>query len=322
MIAPPAVKVEGLRKVYKSRRQGETVAVDDISFEVTNGEIVGLLGPNGAGKTTTIKSICTLVTPTSGSIHINGVDVSAKPRTAVASMAAVLEGNRNLYWRLTVAENLELFAGLHGIPPKRVRPLIAELIDQFDLKGKTKAEARTLSRGMQQKLSVACALVKETPILLLDEPTLGLDVEISLELRESLKALAATGERTILLSSHDMDVVQSTCERVIIINKGRIVTDDKVANLLELFRMRSYRFTLSGMLDQGALALLREEFPHVRSEADADRMIVEAELTEAGQIYDFVEGLRRSGALIESIDRQDPNLEEIFVRIVKGESLV
>ena len=318
----PVVKVEGLRKVYKSRRQGETVAVDDVSFEVGRGEIVGLLGPNGAGKTTTIKSICTLVTPTAGAIHINGVDVSTTPRAAVANIAAVLEGNRNLYWRLTVAENLELFAGLHGIAAKQVRPLIAELIEQFDLSHKTKAEARTLSRGMQQKLAVACALVKETPLLLLDEPTLGLDVETSLELRQTLRTLAATGERTILLSSHDMDVVQSTCKRVIIINKGRIVTDDNVANLLELFRIRSYRFTLSGVLGEGALALLRREFPHMRSEADAQQTIVEAELIKAEQIYDFVDGLRRSGALIESIDRQDPNLEDIFLRVVKGESLV
>ncbi len=318
----PVVKVEGLRKVYRSRRQGETVAVDDVSFEVGRGEIVGLLGPNGAGKTTTIKSICTLVTPTAGAIHINGIDVSTKPRAAVANIAAVLEGNRNLYWRLTVAENLELFAGLHGIAPKRARPLIAELIERFHLTDKTKAEARTLSRGMQQKLAVACALVKETPILLLDEPTLGLDVETSLELRQTLRTLAATGERTILLSSHDMDVVQATCERVLIINKGRIVTDDNVSNLLELFRVQSYRFTLSGTIDKDALASLREEFPHMRVDTDEPRTIVEAELTEAGQIYDFVEGLRRTSASIESIDRQDPNLEEIFLRVVKGESVL
>ena len=315
----PMVEVTGLRKVYKSRKRGEVVAVDDVSFSVGRNEIVGLLGPNGAGKTTTIKCVCTLITPSAGRVLIDGVDALREPRRAVAGVAAVLEGNRNIYWRLTSKENLELFAGLNGIPARRVRPLISELIEQFHLEDKMTAEARTLSRGMQQKLAVACAFVKETPLLLLDEPTLGLDVETSYELRESLKRMAGEGQRTILLSSHDMDVVQAICERVIIVSEGRILADDSVANLLDLFRVRSYRFKLLGPIGEATKRDIFDAFPGVSLQSEAHESSIDVELVDGKQIYQLLDLLRASGASIETIDRSDPNLEDIFLRIVKGE---
>ncbi|MFQ5795465.1 MAG: ABC transporter ATP-binding protein [Candidatus Bipolaricaulia bacterium] len=260
----PIVQVENLTKIYRNYRQGDVVAVDHVSFSVNRNEVVGLLGPNGAGKTTTIKCLCTLIRPTSGHITIDGTDTLAHPRVALGKIAAVLEGNRNIYWRLSPRENLEFFAGLQGIPTRKIRPYIDQLIELFNLGEKAKTPARMLSRGMQQKLAVACALVKGTDILLLDEPTLGLDVETSYELRNVLKEMAKRGERTILLSSHNMNVVEEICDRVIIIHQGRVVTDDQVANLLELFKARAYRFA------------------------------------------------------IESIDCRNPNLEEIFLKIVQG----
>ncbi|MDW8141809.1 MAG: ABC transporter ATP-binding protein, partial [Candidatus Bipolaricaulota bacterium] len=181
------LQVKNLTKFYRSRRRGETVAVDNVSFSVSKNEVVGLLGPNGAGKTTTIKSICTILRPTSGEIWVDGADAIRNPRAALERVTAVLEGNRNVYWRLTVRDNLEFFAGLQGQSLRSVRSYIDELIEMFNLKEKVHEQARALSRGMQQKLAVACALVKRTPILLLDEPTLGLDVETSYELRWILK---------------------------------------------------------------------------------------------------------------------------------------
>lgn len=312
-----AVEVKDLSKVYISRKRGPTTAVDGVSFSVDPGEIVGLLGPNGAGKTTTIKSICTLIKPTSGSIHIDGVDAIRRPRSAVNKVAAVLEGNRNIYWRLTSKENLELFAGMQGIRASAVRTEITHLLEAFHLTDRTNAEARTLSRGMQQKLAVACALIKRTPVLLLDEPTLGLDVETSYELRASLKTMAGEGGRTILLSSHDMDVVQDVCERVIIINEGRIVSDDRVANLLEIFRVRAYKFTMAGTLPSLVQDDLVTRFPQARINADAHSTTLAVELSAGDQIYEVVEMLRACGAAIESIDRQDPNLEQIFLHILR-----
>lgn len=315
-----ALRVESLRKVYKTRRSGDVVAVDDVSFEVNRGEVVGLLGRNGAGKTTTIKCICTIVEPTGGTITLDGVDARRHPRRAVEKVAAVLEGNRNIYWRLTPKENLAFFAGIHGISARKVRDTIGELVEGFGLSDKADTDARKLSRGMQQKLAVACAFIKGTPVLLLDEPTLGLDVETSHEMRGTLKRMAAEGERTILLSSHDMSVVQDTCDRVIIINQGRIVADDRVGNLLDVFKARAYRFSIAGSLAEWQTSSLKERLPLIKIEGDMHHTTIDVELLDGAGFYELIDVLRRGDSQIESIDRQDPDLEEVFLRILKGEA--
>jgi ABC-2 type transport system ATP-binding protein len=318
-MAEPVLRVKNLRKVYHSRRQGDVVAVDDVSFSVYKNEVVGLLGPNGAGKTTIIKSICTILLPTSGEIWVDGVDALRNPRAALEKVTAVLEGNRNVYWRLTVRDNLEFFAGLQGQSLRSVRAYIDELIELFNLTEKVNEQARALSRGMQQKLAVACALVKRTPILLLDEPTLGLDVETSYELRWILKRMAEQGERTILLSSHDMNVVQDICERVIIINHGRIVADDRIENLQKLFTASAYRFEIEGHLSPQQQQKLTKQFDMVKISTDGSRTIIEAELLDSQKVYEIIDVLRENGCQLESVGKQYPDLEEIFLRIVKGE---
>ncbi len=319
MNAGPALEVHGLRKVYRSRRRGDVLAVDDVSFRVEPGEVLGLLGPNGAGKTTTIKCICTLVRPTGGLVVVGGIDALRHPRQAVKRLTGVLEGNRNVYWRLTPIENLEFFAALQGIPARAVRRDIEELIERFGLVEKRKTPARMLSKGMQQKLALACAMVKRTPVLLLDEPTLGLDVEASFELRQVIKELAATGERTVVLSSHDMAVVEDVCERVVIIQDGRIVADDRVANLMRLFRARAYHFAISGTLSDEARAALEALFPLSTVRTADDHTEIEVEFPDPRDFYRLVDLLRDAGCTIDSIDRRHPDLEEIFLRIVKGD---
>jgi ABC-2 type transport system ATP-binding protein len=315
------VEVSNLTKIYKSRR-GPVVAVDDASFSVDRGEVVGLLGPNGAGKTTTIKCLCTLVEPTSGEISVEGEDAVRRPRSAVSKVAAVLEGNRNTYWRLTVRENLEFFAALNGHSAKSVRGLIGELIERFNLVDKTDTVSQQLSRGMQQKLAVACAFVKQTPVLFLDEPTLGLDVETSHQLRSELRQFGSTGERTILVSSHDMDVVQDVCDRVIIINEGKVVTDDKVSNLLELFSARAYTFTVRDRVSEEQDRHLRSRFPLIQIASDIHLTSISVELLDGAGFYELVDILRSGESVIDSIDRKDPDLEEVFLRIIKREQPV
>ncbi len=318
-MAELALSVKNLTKIYHSRRRGDTIAVDNVSFSVHKNEVVGLLGPNGAGKTTIIKSICTILKPTSGEIWVDGADAIRNPRAALEKVTAVLEGNRNIYWRLNVRDNLEFFAGLQGQSLRSVRAYIDELIEMFDLKEKVKEQARALSRGMQQKLAVACALVKRTPILLLDEPTLGLDVETSYELRWILKRMAQQGQRTILLSSHDMNVVQDICERVIIINHGRIVVDDRVENLRRLFSASAYRFEIEGQLSPQQQQRLRDQFDLIKISADGSRTVIEAELLDDHKVYEIIDVLRENGCRLDSVGKQYPDLEEIFLRIVKGE---
>ncbi len=292
-MADNVLQVRDLSKVYSARRK-RVIAVDRVSFGVARGEVVGLLGPNGAGKTTTIKCLCTLVHPSAGHMEIAGVNVRSHPRRALEKIAAVLEGNRNIYWRLSPRENLEFFSGLQGIPTRRVRPYIDELIGRFRLQDKADVSARMLSRGMQQKLAVACALVKHTDILLLDEPTLGLDVETY--------------------------VVQDVCDRVVIIHEGRVVTDDRVTNLLDLFRARAYRFRLEGRLSDAQCRKLQEEFALIHLHHSDHASEIEVELLRNDKLYQLMDILREGGSVIESIDRQDPNFEEIFLSIVRGGS--
>jgi ABC-2 type transport system ATP-binding protein len=171
---------------------------------------------------------------------------------------------------------------------------------------------------MQQKLALACAFVKDTPLLLLDEPTLGLDVSSSHELRSQIKELATEGGRTIVLSSHDMAVVEDTCERVVIINHGRVITDDSVANLIGLFKARAYRLSVNG-LDPSQRATLAAAFPMIRFTDTEEHTVIEVEFPDGRGFYRLVDVLRERDTEIESIDRRDPNLEEIFLRIVASQ---
>lgn len=318
-MSKPILQVEELTKTYHNYRRGDVVAIDGISFLVNRGEVIGLLGPNGAGKTTTIKCLCTLIRPTSGHIAIDGVNALTHPRDALTKIAAVLEGNRNIYWRLTPRENLRFFAGLQGIQMKRIRSSIDQLIEFFNLREKMNTPARMLSRGMQQKLALACALVKQTKLLLLDEPTLGLDVEASYELRKLLREMVQREQRTVLLSSHDMNVVKGMCDRVIIINQGRIVTDDTVSNLLEVFKARAYEVILSGHLNESQQCELKERFESIQINTGIDRSTIQVEFLKGRRFYELIDILRENGSMVESINHLDPDLEEIFLKVVQGD---
>lgn len=316
------IKVRNLKKYYKKRRSKEFVkAVDDISFQVNKGEIVGLLGPNGAGKTTTIKMICGLLIPDAGDITISGLDTKKNRLDSLKHISAVLEGNRNLYWRLTVRENMEYFAGNRGASRKEVAGRIDELLEDFNLKSKEKELVNRLSRGMQQKLAVAVALLAESDVILLDEPTLGLDVETGYEVRELLRNVVEKYSRTIIISTHDMDVVQDLCERTIIINQGNVITDDHVENLLRLFEVRSYSVQLGALLTEKQQVLLSEKFVHHEYIPDTYQSTIEVDLEKSEQIYDLFDVLKTENTPVESIDRGTVNFEQIFMKIVKGEDI-
>lgn len=314
------IEVRNIKKTYKKRKSKEIItAVNDISFTVNKGEILGLLGPNGAGKTTTIKLICGLLIPDSGFIKVNGIDTQEKRLHALRHISAVLEGNRNLYWRLTVRENLEYFAGNRGKSRKEVALEIDDLLEKFRLKEKEKELVNRLSRGMQQKLAIAVAMLADSEVILLDEPTLGLDVETGYEVREMLQDIVKNYNRTIIISSHDMDVIQNLCERTVIINHGEIVTNDKVDNLLRLFDVRAYTITLDGFLSEHQQQLLLQKFPQLEYIPDTIQSTLKVDLTKSEEIYDLFDVLKLEHTPVESIDKKTVNFEEVFMKIVKGE---
>lgn len=309
------LKIEHLTKHYCSRA-GKVTAIDDLNFSLEKGEVVGLLGLNGAGKTTTIKCLSGLVIPTTGRIAVGREQLTDR-RSRLSRIAAVLEGDRNCYWRLTARENIEFSAGLYGIPRRRIQSLMDELLERLSLEEQANTQVRKLSRGMKQKLAIACSLVKQTDIVLLDEPALGLDIETSHELRLLLREMSKKYGRAILLSSHQMDVVQDVCDRVIVIHEGRKVVDDKISSLLELFKAKSYRIALEGSVSQCQKQQLIEKFEMIQIKNGSDKSIIEVDFVEK-TLFDVMDVLRRDADIkIESINRCDPNLEEIYLKLIE-----
>lgn len=309
------LEVINLKKTYK----GGIKAVDNISFEIKRGEIVGLLGPNGAGKTTTIKCISTLIIPDSGQILIKGKDALKNPSFALKNIASVLEGNRNIYWRLNVRDNLEFFASLQGFSLRKVKNKIEELIDFFNLREKEKKEARFLSRGMQQKLAVACAFVKDTEIILLDEPTLGLDVETTRELKELIRKKAKEESKTLIVSSHNMKLIEDICDRVIIINRGKIVAIDSIKNLKKFFGYKAFSFEIEGKIDENIKKEFKEKFELVKFIENEYNTNMEIELKSIEIIYDVIEMMRNKNFRLKKFEEITPDFEEIYLKIVKNE---
>ncbi|MBP1923965.1 ABC-2 type transport system ATP-binding protein [Halorubrum alkaliphilum] len=310
---PPALVVDGVSKRFGSG-EGSVLAVDDVSLTVERGSIVGLLGPNGAGKTTLIKCALGVVLPDTGSVRVFGVDIGGSGhRAAYANVDAMLEGARNDYWRLTVRENLRYFATIRGIDPDSVADRHDRLLERLELVDKADTAVRDLSRGMKQKVSLASVLAGGAELVFLDEPTLGLDVESSRTLRRELRRLAVEEGLTIVVSSHDMAVIEDVCDRVVMMADGRIVADDTVSALLSGADRDAVRVT-SPDIDDDVLAALRDRF-EVRSVAvEGDRTSVE--VAAAGDdLYALMDALRAAGVTIGDVRTVQPDLEEVFVDV-------
>jgi len=207
-----------------------TVAVDGISLDIREGEIFGFLGPNGAGKTTTIKMLCTLLEPTSGTARVNGYDVSKQSSLVRQNLGAVLKGERSIYWKLTGKENLEYFAALYHIPRATAQKRVKDLLARFNLEDKADEYVERYSSGMKQRLAIAKAMLANPPVLLLDEPTVGLDPQSARNLRELILEIKQEG-RTVLLTTHYMEEADQLCDRIGIIDLGQIIALDTPTHL-------------------------------------------------------------------------------------------
>jgi ABC-2 type transport system ATP-binding protein len=312
---PPVVAVEGLQKTY-----GDDVrALDGVSFGVRPGEVVGLLGPNGAGKTTCIKCLLGLVEPSGGTVEVASVDAQANPRAAYGRVGAMLEGARNVYWRLTVRENLEFFAGIAGNAPSEVRDRHDELLERLTLAEKADEPVRDLSRGMKQKVSLATTLARDVDVVFLDEPTLGLDVESSLELRRELATLATERDLAVVLSSHDMDVIQDLCDRVVVLSDGEIVADDSVDALLDLFRTQTYEISFETPADTDVVSRLRQTCEVTDVSHHSTRTVVTVQLEDGNELPRVTGEVVDAGGQLHGVDTVEPDLEEAFLRITGGE---
>jgi ABC-2 type transport system ATP-binding protein len=308
------ISVDGLTKTYGSGSDAVR-AVDDISFDIERGSIVGLLGPNGAGKTSTIKSMLGLLVPDDGQVSICSVDVASDPERAHSHVGAMLEGDRNVYWRLTVRENLEFFAGLGGQHPGAVRERHDELLERLDLLDRADTVVNELSKGMKQKVSLASTLARDVDVIFLDEPTLGLDVETSRDLHRELRRLAEEDDITIVLTSHNLDIIEAVSDRVVILNDGEIIADDDTDALVDLFETQSYHFVVETPLPEAIETRLRREFD-VTFEREGGQVALECVGADSDTVYALMDVLSEAGMELREIESVDPDLEDVFLEVI------
>ncbi len=308
-----SLQVVNLRKTYKNplSRKKAFEAVRGVSFEIKPGEIYALIGPNGAGKSTIIKMIAGLIVPSSGDVLLDGKKLGSET-AAYKKLSAVLEGTRNVYWRLTPLENLHYFANLRGISTTDIRTKAVDLLRHLEIEGKKKNQSQHLSRGMLQKLALAAALITDPQIILLDEPTLGLDVASSRKIKEMMLELTRKQGKSILLTTHQMELVEEVADRAGIIREGQIVREGTIPQLRSVFRNHIYRFSVRGSFPLPAdwqkkygASLLSGQNDHTEWEMDCKK---------PEGLYDVLDVLKKKKLEIISMHKPVEDLEEIFMR--------
>ncbi len=220
-----SITINNLTKVY-----GKQKALDNVTLSIGEGEIVGLLGPNGAGKSTMMKILTCFIPPTSGEVKVCGYDIFDNPMDIKRSIGYLPEQNP-LYYDMYVREFLQFVAGIHKIPKRFIKERVEQIIELTGLGKEVNKKIATLSKGYKQRVGLGQALIHDPKVLILDEPTTGLDPNQLLEIRNLIKEVGKT--KTILLSTHIMQEVEAVCSRVIIINNGRLVADDETKHLVE-----------------------------------------------------------------------------------------
>jgi len=296
---------QGLTKTYGRGKQ-RFEAVRQVSLTLHRGEVLAFLGPNGAGKTTTIKMIAGLVRPDRGQVTIAGEDPHRHAR-ALRNIGAVLEGNRNLYWRLTPEENLEYFGVLRQMPRKVAHRRGLELLDRFELLDKRNTPVQKLSRGMQQKLAIAVALIHNPQLLLLDEPTLGLDVEAGETVKALVRQIAQEG-RAILLTTHQLDVAEELSDRVAIIRRGQIIAEQSTESLLQEFSNSTYQIEIEGTLSPAQ----QHQVSWLGATVDGNHITY---ADDHNQLYALLAALQPLP--IVSVQRDRADLTQVFLKLVK-----
>jgi ABC-2 type transport system ATP-binding protein len=336
MISGVAIETHNLTKSFKSRDRNsearsfpfnrkepkKVTAVDHLNLEIRRGELFGLLGPNGAGKTTLVKVLCTLLPPDEGNAFVNGFDVLHQQMDVRRSIGALFSmGERGAFWRLSGYKNLEFFSAIYNVPRSRRHERIMEVLDLVGLKDKAFERYQRYSGGMKRKLALARVLLPDTPILLLDEPTVGLDVISSKTLREFIRNdLSRKAGKTVLYTTHYVEEASRICDRIGIMHRGRLVACDTPD-------------AIRGTVKKGEVVEIR-----VKSITDAQIEILKTMdgVTDiASEVEDSVLGQRRLRFHLESIDsllivldfffkekirlvdlrREQPTLEDAFLEL-------
>ena len=304
-----ALKVEKLTKIYSEKSSKEIKALNNLNLEVKEGEIFGLLGPNGAGKTTFLNILAGTVIKNSGSVEVWGYDLDKNPRQ-VRSSIGIVPQEVNLDAFFSPYKLLELQAGLYGIPKKdRITDTILKLVS---LEKQANSYARSLSGGMKRRLLIAKAMVHRPPILVLDEPTAGVDVQLRQNLWNNVKTLNKQGV-TIILTTHVMYEAQEMCNRIAILNKGNLITLDTTDNLLNSIKTKKIIFKVNKIN-----TINLENLNGIKFSYKSNNEITASYEKKKHKIDEIISKVKNAGIEIYDISTDEGNLEDIFIDLTKS----
>jgi ABC-2 type transport system ATP-binding protein len=309
-----AITCHNLGRIFKSKKR-EVEALKDVTITVKRGELFGLLGPNGAGKTTLIKIFTTLLLPTSGNAFIYGYDVTKDEKKIRPIINMVSGGEYSGYGLLTVEENLWMFSQFYGIPGKVAKERIRTLMDRLGIGDMAEQKIRTLSTGERQRVNIIRAFMTDPRVVFLDEPTLGLDVETARLIRRFIREWLSYPERTVLLTTHYMMEADELCDRIAIINEGKIVALDTPEALKSMIRKEiSLKIEVYPEISvdwlhtlEGVLGFTSEE----KGGTQGLRVIVEDE-TGVGEV---LSGITERKGRISYLYKEEPTLEDVFLKL-------
>jgi len=304
-----ALKVEKLTKIYSKKSSNEVKALNNLNLEVKEGEIFGLLGPNGAGKTTFLNILAGTVIKNSGTVNVWGYDLDNNPRQ-VRSSIGIVPQEINLDAFFSPKKLLELQAGLYGVPKKdRITDTILKLVS---LEKQADSYARSLSGGMKRRLLIAKAMVHRPPILVLDEPTAGVDVELRQNLWSNVRSLNKQGV-TIILTTHLMYEAQEMCSRIAILNKGNLVKLDTTENLLDSIKIKKITFKVEKIVRIGP-----EDLNGIKFSYKSNNEITASYERKKHKIDEIISKVKKAGMEIHDISTDEGDLEDVFIDLTKS----
>ncbi len=303
-----AITITGLNKVYRGdKKTADKHALRGVNLNIPTGSIFGLLGPNGAGKSTLINVLAGLVNKTSGTVKIWDTDIDENRRASKAAIGIVnQEINYDAFF--TPKQLLDLVAGLYGVPKRERRT--DELLDLVGLTDKADAYTRSLSGGMKRRLMIAKAMVHSPPILVLDEPTAGVDVELRRMLWDNVRLLNKQGV-TIVLTTHYLEEAEELCDEIAIINHGEIIAHESKEDLLGRIDNKEIRFRLTRAVD----ADLPPALMALNARKDGRRSVVIGYTPAQTKVGDMITAIQKAGYTIADIDTSDSDLEDVFVQL-------
>jgi len=319
-----SIETRNLGRVYKVRGAKKTeskklIALDDINLSVKPGELFGLLGPNGAGKTTLIKILTTLLSPSSGSAFVSGLDVDKEPEKVRQVINMVSGGESSGYGLLTVRENLWMFAQFYGIPSDEANTRIKKLLEIVGLADRMNTRSSDLSTGLRQKMNIVRGFLTDPRVLFLDEPTLGLDVGASRDVRRFVRQwVDEDPSRTLLLTTHYMVEADEMCDRVAIINQGKVLACDTPAVLKQqLQKTALFEIKVDSPAPLDKDPIIKTEGVQTCSIVEEDGgSHLELNLAEEAHLANVIACLAAQNARILSLQKHEPTLEDVFVKLV------